>query len=167
MVNPEERTLVIAVLGLGEAGSVIARDLAAAGAEVRGYDPAVTAASGITGTGSEAEAARDADLVLSVNSAKASVDAFRAGLPGVRRDALWADLNTAGHEAWLHEHITAELATAGEGTVERILDGTRRHAVRRAAEMQAAADMLTELGVPPSIAEASRALHDRLARCTP
>jgi 3-hydroxyisobutyrate dehydrogenase-like beta-hydroxyacid dehydrogenase len=34
MVNP--RTLVIAVLGLGEAGSVIAHDLFAAGADVRG-----------------------------------------------------------------------------------------------------------------------------------
>jgi 3-hydroxyisobutyrate dehydrogenase-like beta-hydroxyacid dehydrogenase len=37
MVNPGERTLVVAVLGLGEAGSVLARDLLAAGAEVRGY----------------------------------------------------------------------------------------------------------------------------------
>ena len=43
MVNPDERPLVIAVLGLGEAGSVIARDLVAAGVVVRGYDPAVAA----------------------------------------------------------------------------------------------------------------------------
>jgi hypothetical protein len=54
MVKPDERTLVIAVLGLGEAGSVIARDLLAAGAGVRGYDPAVAAAPGITDTTSEA-----------------------------------------------------------------------------------------------------------------
>lgn len=32
----------IAILGLGEAGSEIARDLVAAGADVRGYDPNVT-----------------------------------------------------------------------------------------------------------------------------
>jgi prephenate dehydrogenase len=89
MVNP--RTLVIAVLGLGEAGSVIARDLLAAGADVRGYDPAVAAGPGITDTGSEAEAARGADLVLSVNSARAAIEAFRAGQAGLRRDALWAD----------------------------------------------------------------------------
>jgi 3-hydroxyisobutyrate dehydrogenase-like beta-hydroxyacid dehydrogenase len=95
MVGPDGRALVIAVLGLGEAGSVIARDLLAAGVQVRGYDPAVTAAPGITDTGGEAEAARGADLVLSVNSAQAAVDAFRAGLSGLRRDALWADLNTA------------------------------------------------------------------------
>ena len=72
MVNPDERTPVIAVLGLGEAGSVIAHDLLTAGARVQGYDPAVAAGPGITDTGSEAEAARGADLVLSVNSAKAA-----------------------------------------------------------------------------------------------
>jgi 3-hydroxyisobutyrate dehydrogenase-like beta-hydroxyacid dehydrogenase len=44
VVNPDQRPLVIAVLGLGEAGSVIAHDLVAAGAVVRGYDPAVAAA---------------------------------------------------------------------------------------------------------------------------
>ncbi|GAB2980436.1 DUF1932 domain-containing protein [Amycolatopsis acidiphila] len=82
----------IAVLGLGEAGGALARDLVAAGAVVRGYDPAVRAADGIVDTSSEAEAARGADLVLSVNSATAAVDALRAGLPGTT--GIWADLNT-------------------------------------------------------------------------
>ena len=259
MVNPDERPLVIAVLGLGEAGSVIARDLVAAGVVVRGYDPAVAASPGITDTPGEAEAARGADLVLSVNSAKAAVDAFRAGRPGLRPGALWADLNTAspglkrelasiaeadgvpfadvammapvpgrglrvpmlasgdgaeryarlltplgagievlagpaglaatrkllrsvfykgmaaaivealeaarvvGDEQWLREHIAAELTEADARSVERIVDGTVRHAVRRTAEMEAAAEMLTELGVPPVMAEASRALHERLS----
>ena len=265
MVKPDERPLVIAVLGLGEAGSVIARDLVSAGVVVRGYDPAVAASPGITDTPGEAEAARGADLVLSVNSAKAAVDAFQAGRPGLRQDdesprpdVLWADLNTAspgtkrqladlageagvpfadvammapvpgrglrvpmlasgtgaaryaailsplgaevevldgpaglaasrkllrsvfykgmaasvvealdaaratGDEEWLRAHIAAELATANAATVERITDGTRRHAVRRAAEMEAAADMLAELGVPPLMASASRAVHERL-----
>lgn len=196
--------------------------------------------------------------MLSVNSAKAAVDAVRAGLPGLRRDALWADLNTAspgtkrqlaglaeaggvpfadvammapvpgrglrvpmlasgggatryadilvrlgadievlagpaglaatkkllrsvfykgmaaamvealeaaraaGHEQWMREHITAELTATDASAVARIIDGTCKHAPRRTAEMQAAADMLTELGVPPLIAEASRAVHARL-----
>ena len=248
--------LVVAVLGLGEAGSLIARDLAAAGARVRGYDPAVTAAGPVLDTASEADAAREAHLVLSVNSAKAAVEAFKAGRP--RPGVLWADLNTAspgtkrqlaglaedagvpfadvammapvpgrglrvpmlasgpgaaryaalldrlgaavevldgpaglaaskkllrsvfykgmaasivealdaaraaGEEQWLAEHISAELAGADAATVDRITEGTRRHAVRRAAEMEAAADMLTELGVPPLMADASRALHERL-----
>jgi 3-hydroxyisobutyrate dehydrogenase-like beta-hydroxyacid dehydrogenase len=265
MVTGDGQTLVIAVLGLGEAGSVIAGDLAAAGARVRGYDPAVTATGPVLDTGSEAEAARGAHLVLSVNSAKSAVDALKAGLPGLlaggrpRPDVLWADLNTAspgvkrqlaslaedagvpfadvammapvpgrglrvpmlasgagagryaalltplgagievldgpaglaaskkllrsvfykgmaasivealdaaraaGDEPWLREHIAAELADMDTATLERITRGTRQHAVRRAAEMDAAASMLTELGVPPLMAGASRALHERLA----
>ena len=83
MVTGDDQRLVIAVLGLGEAGSAIAGDLAAAGVRVRGYDPAVAAAGPVLGTGSEAEAARGARLVLSVNSAKAAVDALEAGLPGL------------------------------------------------------------------------------------
>ena len=52
----------------------------------------------MTGTGSDAEAASGADLVLSVNSAKEAIDAFSAALPvrhGGRAGGLWADLNTA------------------------------------------------------------------------
>src|ERR1700744_386766 len=245
MVNAQAGQPVIAVLGLGEAGSEIARDLVTAGAMVRGYDPAVTATAPVADTGSEAEAAHGADLVLSVNSAKAAVDACRSGLPGVDPggSTVWADLNTAspgtkrelaeiaakagvpfadvaimapvpgqglrvpmltsgpgaaryasllrplgadigildgpaglaatrkllrsvfykgmstsrvedraapwaaGQEEWLREHIAAELATLDQSALGRITTGTRRHAVRRGAEMQAAADMLTELGV--------------------
>jgi 3-hydroxyisobutyrate dehydrogenase-like beta-hydroxyacid dehydrogenase len=88
-------TGMIAVLGLGEAGSALARDLLAAGAVVRAYDPVVTATGGVLDTGSEAEAAEGAALVLSVNSASAAVDALRAGLAGVGEGAIWADLNTA------------------------------------------------------------------------
>jgi len=267
MVTRDEQTLVIAVLGLGEAGSVIARDLAAAGVCVRGYDPAVPAAEPVLDTASEADAARGAHLVLSVNSAKAAVGALQAGLAGeggrraesLRPNVVWADLNTAspgtkrhldalaeqagvpfadvammapvpgrglrvpmlasgigaapyaallrplgagievldgpaglaaskkllrsvfykgmaasivealdaaraaGDEQWLREHIAAELAASDAATLDRITDGTRRHAVRRAAEMEAAADMLSELGVPPLMAGASSALHERLA----
>jgi hypothetical protein len=153
---------------------------------------------GITGTGSEAEAARGVDLVLSVNTAKAAVEAFRAGLPGLRRGALWADLNTAspGTKRQLASIAEARgvpfadvammapvpgrglgvpMLASGDGAARyagmlnplgantELLDGTRRHALRRTAEMEAATDMLSELGVPPLIAEASRAVHERLS----
>jgi 3-hydroxyisobutyrate dehydrogenase-like beta-hydroxyacid dehydrogenase len=85
----------IAVLGLGEAGSEIARDLVAAGADVRGYDPKVAAPEGVTGRGNEADAVADADLVLSVNSSHDAMTALRNALPSLRPGTLWADLNTA------------------------------------------------------------------------
>jgi 3-hydroxyisobutyrate dehydrogenase-like beta-hydroxyacid dehydrogenase len=250
---------VIAVLGFGEAGSLIARDLVAAGAVVRGYDPAVPAPAGVAGAAGDAEAAVGADLVLSVNSAKEAVAAFAVSLDAMRPGAIWADLNTAapavkerlaemgrardipvtdiammapvpgkglrvpmlasgdgaaqvaaqlhafganvdvldgpaglaamkkllrsvfykgmaasivealeaaraaGYEDWLHEHIAEELAKADAATVDRIVTGTRQHAVRRGAEMAAAAEMLTALGVQPIMADASRALHERFA----
>ena len=250
---------VIAVLGFGEAGSLLARDLVAAGASVRGFDPAVPAPDGVTGAGSDAEAVTGADLVLSVNSAKEAVGALTASLDAMRLGTVWADLNTAapavkqqlaeigrargvavtdiammapvpgrglrvpmlasgkgaeqaaarlrgfgadvevldgpaglaatrkllrsvfykgmaasivealeaaraaGYEDWLREHIAEELEKADAKTVDRIVTGTRQHAVRRGAEMAAAAEMVADFGVEPIMADASRALHERLA----
>ena len=61
---------VVALLGLGEAGSRLAADLEAAGADVRGYDPDGEAGADLPGRASEPETAvAGADVVLSVNSA--------------------------------------------------------------------------------------------------
>ncbi|WP_019629782.1 DUF1932 domain-containing protein [Actinomadura atramentaria] len=89
---------VVAVLGLGEAGGAFAADLAAAGADVRGYDPAVPASGGIRRARDEADAATGADLVLSVNLSAAAEDALRAGIGALGPGAVWADLNTASPE---------------------------------------------------------------------
>jgi 3-hydroxyisobutyrate dehydrogenase-like beta-hydroxyacid dehydrogenase len=84
----------IAVLGLGEAGSEIARDLVEAGADVRGYDPKPITVDGVQPRGSEAEAVADADLVLSVNSSHDAMTALVNALPALGSGTLWADLNT-------------------------------------------------------------------------
>jgi 3-hydroxyisobutyrate dehydrogenase-like beta-hydroxyacid dehydrogenase len=78
----------IAVLGLGEAGGRIAADLAAAGVEVRGYDPVVA-------PGDAAVAVEDAAAVLSLTTAAAARDAAASALPALRPDAIYADLNAA------------------------------------------------------------------------
>jgi len=88
-------TVPIAVLGLGEAGSEIAADLVAAGADVRGYDPLPITVDGVRSCTSEADAVADADLVLSVNSSHDAMTALANALPALRAGALWADLNTA------------------------------------------------------------------------
>jgi 3-hydroxyisobutyrate dehydrogenase-like beta-hydroxyacid dehydrogenase len=242
---------VIAVLGLGEAGSLIAADLARAGAEVRGYDPRVVATGPVVNAEDAAQACRGADLVLSVNSAADAVDALTQGLPGCAPGTIWADLNTAapsrkqavaqaagdrlnvvdvaimapvpprglatpmtasgaaarayadalapfgatvtviegplgaaathkllrsvfykglaaavvealaaaraaGLEDWLRGNIVEELTRADESTVDRLVEGSRRHAVRREHEMAAAAELLDDLGVPARVSRASR-----------
>ena len=86
---------VIAVLGFGEAGSLLAGDLVAAGAAVRGFDPKVPAPADVTPAGSDAEAVAGAGLVLSVNSASEAVNALEASLDALSPGAIWADLNTA------------------------------------------------------------------------
>jgi 3-hydroxyisobutyrate dehydrogenase-like beta-hydroxyacid dehydrogenase len=88
-------SVAVAVLGLGEAGSEIARDLVAAGADVRGYDPKAIRVDGVDPRGSEADAVVDADLVLSVNSSHDAMTALENALPSLRAGTLWADLNTA------------------------------------------------------------------------
>jgi 3-hydroxyisobutyrate dehydrogenase-like beta-hydroxyacid dehydrogenase len=85
----------IALLGLGEAGSAIAADLVAAGADVRGYDPLVSAPPGCAQRHNEQDAVRDAELVLSVNSSHDAASALNAALGTLRPDSIWADLNTA------------------------------------------------------------------------
>jgi 3-hydroxyisobutyrate dehydrogenase-like beta-hydroxyacid dehydrogenase len=100
---------VIAVLGLGEAGSLLASDLLAAGAAVRGFDPNVPAPPGVAGAGSDAEAVAGATLVLSVNSASDAVDALEASVGALRPGAVWADLNTAAPS------VKRRLAEIGEG----------------------------------------------------
>jgi 3-hydroxyisobutyrate dehydrogenase-like beta-hydroxyacid dehydrogenase len=84
----------IAVLGLGEAGGEIAGDLVAAGADVRGFDPLTVPPPGVAARADDADAVRDADLVLSVNSAHDAIPALDNALPRLRDGAIWADLNT-------------------------------------------------------------------------
>jgi 3-hydroxyisobutyrate dehydrogenase-like beta-hydroxyacid dehydrogenase len=89
---------------------------------------------------------------------------FYKGLAAAVVEAL-AAAEAAGCAEWLYGNISAELAGFDGGTIVRLVDGTHRHARRRADEMAAAAEQLVELGVEPRIAAAARdllsALRDR------
>jgi 3-hydroxyisobutyrate dehydrogenase-like beta-hydroxyacid dehydrogenase len=85
---------------------------------------------------------------------------FYKGLAAAGLEALRA-ARAAGCEDWLRGNITTELVTADASTLDRLEQGSVVHAVRRTEEMAAAAELLTELGVPPRIATAS---HDWLVQ---
>lgn len=86
----------IAVLGLGEAGREIAADLATRGFVVTAFDPlAVTTPPGLSRMASEAEAARGADLVLSVNGPAVADSVATNTAPVLEVGQVYADLNTA------------------------------------------------------------------------
>jgi 3-hydroxyisobutyrate dehydrogenase-like beta-hydroxyacid dehydrogenase len=250
----------IAVLGLGEAGSLIARDLVRAGFAVRGWDPDLHGdLSEIPLAASHAAAVDGADVVISVNWAIVAAEVARATFPFLGPGKLYADHNTAGPalkkelaaivapsgagfvdvammtpvpplgiavpmflagsgaqayaellrplgtpigfigaqageanarkltrsvyykgfasaiwealeaargagiEEWLRADIVKTFVEADEKTLERMVEGTRKHAKRRAHEMADAAAMLDELGVPPTMASATARTLERIA----
>jgi 3-hydroxyisobutyrate dehydrogenase-like beta-hydroxyacid dehydrogenase len=250
----------IAVLGLGEAGSVIARDLVRGGAAVRGWDPDLHGdLSEIPLAASFAAAVDGAQVVLSVNWAIVALDVAREARPFLRPGVLYADLNTggpglkrelaaivapsgaafvdvammapvpplgirvpmflagdgaaalaailrplgtpveivgaepgeaaarkltrsvffkgmsaavcealeaaraAGVEDWLRADITRTFVGADATLLDRIVDGTHKHAKRRAHEMADATALLEELGVPTPVTRATTESLERIA----
>jgi 3-hydroxyisobutyrate dehydrogenase-like beta-hydroxyacid dehydrogenase len=243
----------IAVIGLGEAGSEIARDLVAAGAAVCGFDPMAPAVDGVDLAGSGPDAVRGAEVVLSVNAASVAVAVAESIAGALEEGAVFADLNTAspgakravaavvlpagarfadvalmapvagrglrtpalasgdgagrfaevvgglgmpvtaigsepgeaaarklvrsvfmkglaaaigealeaagriGARGDLYADLERTLEEADAALLARLVEGSPRHAARRAEEMAAARAMLEELGVEPRIAAASEA----------
>jgi 3-hydroxyisobutyrate dehydrogenase-like beta-hydroxyacid dehydrogenase len=245
------RAASVSVLGLGEAGSAIARDLVAAGARVRGFDPVQPAPDGVEPAPDASAAAASVDIVLSANSASVALEVAETVAPVLGRDALFADLNTSapalkraiaevvgawgvrfadvallrgvpglgvgtpalvsgtgaeefatafrsfgmpvtqvgteagvaaarklarsvfmkglaagrrlGCEEWLRSDIAATMVEADARLLDRMVEGSRVHAVRRVEEMTSAVAMLEELEVEPRIATASEAWLRSLA----
>jgi 3-hydroxyisobutyrate dehydrogenase-like beta-hydroxyacid dehydrogenase len=255
--GPAASSPVVAVLGLGEAGGRLAADLVSIGVEVHGYDPDPNRdVPSISRTRDPASAAAGTDVVLSVNTARAALDAAGEVLPVLRASTIYADLNTTspdvkrelsellggagvpfvdvallgpipqlglrapvlasgagagafaklfepfgmpvevlseqagdaaalklvrsvfmkglaaavvesmqaaeitGHADWLGQEIAGMI---GRSFLERALEGSRKHAVRRVDEMDAARELLLELGVEPRITSASAAQLAELA----
>jgi 3-hydroxyisobutyrate dehydrogenase-like beta-hydroxyacid dehydrogenase len=84
---------------------------------------------------------------------------FMKGLAASVLESLRA-AEAAGHAGWLEGEIAEVI---GEPLRERLVEGSRRHAVRRLDELEAARELLLELGVEPRIAAASAAVLAELA----
>lgn len=86
---------------------------------------------------------------------------FMKGLAAVLLECEFAG-KAADCWDWLAADIAQELGDDGAALVERLLTGSRQHAVRRAHEMTDAANYLAELGVPNVVAQASVDWFQRL-----
>jgi 3-hydroxyisobutyrate dehydrogenase-like beta-hydroxyacid dehydrogenase len=85
----------VAVLGLGEAGSLIAADLARAGDEVQGYDPAgVPTPQGVKRHARPDMAADQCELVLAVTPGSQARAALDGVLDVMEKQTIYADLST-------------------------------------------------------------------------
>jgi 3-hydroxyisobutyrate dehydrogenase-like beta-hydroxyacid dehydrogenase len=152
---------------LSTASAALKRDLAA-GAESRSLRFAdVALMSTVPGKGistpqlvAGSGAARYAELLSSVGAPVTDVGP-RAGDAAVRKllrsvvmkglAAILIEALEAGHAAglqdWLWDHVTAEIVGGEEAFLRRLVEGTGPHAERRLHEMEAARELLEELGV--------------------
>src|SRR3954467_12847711 len=86
----------VTILGLGEAGGEMARDLLRAGMHVRGYDPdRAKRVDGVEHANDEADAVRGTQLVLSVNWSRVSLDVARRVAPALHADQVYAEMNSS------------------------------------------------------------------------
>jgi 3-hydroxyisobutyrate dehydrogenase-like beta-hydroxyacid dehydrogenase len=87
---------------------------------------------------------------------------FAKGLAASIGEAL-AAAERLGCEEWLYGELERTLTEADPAMLRRLIEGSRRHAVRREEEMAAAVAMLADLEVQPRIAAAAedwlRSLH--------
>ena len=248
----------VAVLGLGEAGSTLAADLARFGDEVHGYDPApVPGPPGVTREDGPEAAVAGCSLVLAVTAGSRASVALTQVLGSLERGVVYADLSTGspslkealadraeptarfadvalmapvpgrglaapalasgsgateyadlinarggqvevvgeragraaarkllrsvvmkglaalliesteaanryGEGEWFWNHLVNQLGSMDEAMMERLLFATAIHAPRRVEEMEAARDLLTDLGLPATMTSATLAHLDRL-----
>lgn len=68
----------------------------------------------------------------------------------------------AGCEPWVRAQIAAQLSGDAEAKMNRFETGSRKHAVRRAHEMESVVDYLGSLGVPSEMSDAARRVLTRL-----
>jgi 3-hydroxyisobutyrate dehydrogenase-like beta-hydroxyacid dehydrogenase len=95
--NKKNRQMKVAVLGLGEAGSLFANNLAEKGVEVTGWDPSPQRRLHKTVILAESNAAavKSADIILSVNLSAVSEDVAREVMPVLNSKMIYAEMNTS------------------------------------------------------------------------
>jgi 3-hydroxyisobutyrate dehydrogenase-like beta-hydroxyacid dehydrogenase len=84
---------------------------------------------------------------------------FMKGVAAAAVESLEA-ADALGRRDWLEPQLADVL---GEPLLVRLVEGSRKHAVRRADEMEAACELLVDLGIEPHVAAASAALLADLA----
>lgn len=86
---------------------------------------------------------------------------FMKGLAALVLEGTGA-ARSIGAEEWLRAQIAAELGPDGANLVDRLIEGTRRHAARREHEVRAALESLNETGQPADMTRATLAWFERI-----
>jgi len=163
--------MIIAILGIGEAGGALARDLIAKGVLVRGWDPeARMIPDGLDFESSNPAAVSGADIVLSVNWASVAVEVAAEVAPVLQPNQLFADLNTAAPQN--KRDVAAIIERTGALFIDgALMDpvlpkglGTQVYASGSGAEIFS--EKMTPLGMPVTFLdhEAGNAATHKLVR---
>lgn len=96
----DNEKIKIAILGLGEAGSHFANDLVKLGINVVGYDPNLVRQldASIEVKSSNAEAAKDADIIFSANLSSVSMEIAEELASVLKPHQFFCEMNTSGPE---------------------------------------------------------------------
>lgn len=130
----------IAFVGFGEVGSILARDLRAAGHEVTAaFDPAFAdhagkaarnlAASGVVRAATAAEAARDAEVVFCCVTAGSALEAARSVAGGVAHAPFFVDVNSVS-PGTKREASAAVTAAGGRYVEAAVMTSVPPHGIR-------------------------------------
>jgi len=143
----------IGVFGMGEAGSLIAADLAAEDQIMTGYDPAdVATPPGVTRVDNPAAAVVGADMVIALTGGADAMEALTQALKHIPVTALYADFstNTAGMKKNLArlagEHGMAFVDIALMSTVPG--NGLRTPALASGNGAERFVELFAPLGMP-------------------
>lgn len=163
----------IAVIGLGEAGSLIAGGLQTAGAQVVGFDPANPADQPVPVAVTVAEAVAGADVVISINSSTVSRKVAEQVAPLLEPGTIFADLNTGtpalkkSVAALFPEGVFADIAIMKPvpGLAEKVPMGVAGTGARRFIELMEPLGLnLDYVSEVPGEAAARKLLRSILAK---
>ncbi|NKZ01466.1 RraA family protein [Nocardiopsis alborubida] len=122
--------------------------------------PSADAARLLGAVGSDAEAI--GGQVGEASRRKLLRSVFMKGLGALITEAVDAG-RAAGEEDWMRTQVADALADGLQG-LERLDNGTRVHALRRAGELQASIDLLDGIGVAAPVSRGAADRHLALAR---
>jgi 3-hydroxyisobutyrate dehydrogenase-like beta-hydroxyacid dehydrogenase len=91
---------------------------------------------------------------------------FMKGLAAAVIESMEA-ASLVGCAEWMRSEITNQLIEADASLFDRLIEGSRKHAVRRIEEMRAATDLLNDLHIEPRISQAALAWLQELAKKAP
>lgn len=143
----------VTVFGLGEAGSLFAADLVAAGVAVSAFDPApVATPDGVNRTGIPAAAVVNTELVIALTAGDDAMIALQQAIDDIPSGALYADLSTAS--AATKKSLAGRAAKRNLMFTDVALMGTvpgsglRTPALASGPGAQRYVALVTDLGVP-------------------